>query len=74
MEGTTTRDELPELLILCRSERNMSLADVAKAVRLSVPAIADIERGVSKPRRTTRLRIVNFLRKHGYFPKAEAAA
>ena len=68
------KDDLIKLLIQCRTERNLSLAKVAKAVKISIVAVSNIERGIAKPRRTTRLRIVMFLQRHGYFPKEQEAA
>jgi transcriptional regulator with XRE-family HTH domain len=68
----TYRSDVPDLLLRCRSERNLSLKEVGKAVGLSDRQVANIELGISKPRRTTRMRIEAFLRKHGYFPKPEA--
>jgi transcriptional regulator with XRE-family HTH domain len=70
---TDNQDDLTKLLVECRTERSLTLAQVAKAVKISTVALANIERGLSKPRRTTRLRLVQFLQKHGYFPKLEAA-
>jgi transcriptional regulator with XRE-family HTH domain len=69
----TYRSDVPNLLLRCRSERNLSLEEVGNAVGLSKRQVANIELGISKPRRTTRMRIEIFLRKHGYFPKPEAA-
>lgn len=63
-------DDLPELLFRCRVERKLSLDDVAAAVGLTKKAIANIENRVSRPHRVNRVRIEEFLRKHGYFPKA----
>lgn len=69
-----TDKELIDLLVRCRAERCLSLAKVARAVKLSPRAISKIERGETVvPRRTTRLRIVQFLNKHGYFPRDAAA-
>jgi len=51
------------------------MAKVAKATKLSQKAISKIERGETVvPRRTTRVRLVQFLNKHGYFPKEAEAA
>jgi DNA-binding XRE family transcriptional regulator len=66
--------DIPSLLIQCRTERCLSLEDVARVVRISRQALAQIERGRTKPHRTTELRIVQFLNKHGYFPKTSEAA
>lgn len=69
------KEHLGSLLLRCRAERKLSLEQVAKALRLSQTAVSQIERGVTKnPNRSSRLRIVQFLNKHGYFPKTEAAA
>jgi transcriptional regulator with XRE-family HTH domain len=70
---TAEAEDLINLLVQCRTDRKLSLAQVAKAVRISTVGLSNIERGVSKPRRTTRLRIVNFLQKHGYYVKQAAA-
>lgn len=67
-----TEADLIKLLVECRTERGLSLAQVAKAIKISTVALSNIERGLSKPRRTTRLRLEQFLRKHGYFPKVAA--
>lgn len=65
--------DLIRLLVQCRTERRLTLIDVAKALKMSVGAISNLERGMAKPRRTTRLKLENFLRKHGYFPKMQEA-
>lgn len=65
--------ELIQLLVQCRTERGLTLPDIAKTLRLSVGTLSNIERGVANPRRTTRLKLEQFLRKHGYFLKQEAA-
>lgn len=67
------RNELATLLLRCRTERKMTLEQVAKAVGITKKTVSNIERRLFSPRRTTRLRLVEFLRKHGYFPKSEAA-
>lgn len=72
VDKTYNEDDLVTLLIQCRSERDLSLEDVAKVIRISIKGLSNIERKLSKPRRTTRLRIETFLRKHGYFPKVAA--
>lgn len=74
MSKITADTELAEMLVRCRSERSLSLAQVARAVKLSPRAVSMIERGEHVPRRTTRLKVVAFLEKHGYFPKSEVAA
>jgi DNA-binding XRE family transcriptional regulator len=73
MKHAVTYD-LPQLLIQCRTDRCLSLEDVAKVVKISRQALAQIERGRTRPRLTTERRIVQFLNKHGYFPNTEAAA
>lgn len=65
--------DLATLLVRCRTERDLRLEDVAAATRLTVMTISLVERGKTQPRRTTRLKLEEFLRKHGYFPKQEAA-
>lgn len=66
--------ELSELILKCRIERGLTLLQFAKAVKMSGAGISKIERGLSKPNRTTEARLVAFLRKYGYFPKTEVAA
>jgi transcriptional regulator with XRE-family HTH domain len=73
MRNSPDYAELIQLLIQCRTERGLTQPDVARSLRLSVATISNIENGVAKPRPTTRLKLVQFLRKHGYFPKEEAA-
>lgn len=65
--------DLAELLVRCRSERNLTLEDVAAATSLTAMTLSMFERCMGKPRRTTLLKLEEFLRKHGYFPKQEAA-
>lgn len=67
------RSDLPEVLVRCRTERNLRLDDVSRATGLTVMTLSLIERRKSPGRRTTLLKIEEFLRKHGYFPKLEAA-
>jgi transcriptional regulator with XRE-family HTH domain len=69
---TPKGDDLAELLVRCRAERGMSLEAVAQAVGLTARGISKIERGEVAPRRTTRNRLEEFLRKHNYYPKAAA--
>jgi transcriptional regulator with XRE-family HTH domain len=64
---------LAELLIRCRAEKGFSLETVAAAIGVSHVTIANIETAKKAPRRTTRVLLEDFLRKHGYIPKAEAA-
>jgi transcriptional regulator with XRE-family HTH domain len=64
-------NDLSKLLERCRAERRLSLDEIAKAVGTSRQALSNIERGLSRPRRPLRYRLVEFLRKHGYFPKPE---
>lgn len=61
------RDPLATALVKYRAARGKSLADVARAVRLSPAGLGKIERGLCKPNRTTRRRLVKFLRERGYF-------
>jgi transcriptional regulator with XRE-family HTH domain len=70
--GNTETAELIQLLVQCRTERNLTIPDVAKALNMSTGSISNIERGVGKPRRTTIAKLEQFLRKHGYFPKRAA--
>lgn len=65
--------DLQQLILQCRTERGLSLVEMAKQVRLSPAGLSKIERGKAKPNRTTEARLVAFLRKHGYFAKQEAA-
>jgi transcriptional regulator with XRE-family HTH domain len=66
------KNELGELLVRCRAERHLSLEDVADAVGLSVMTLSNVETGAKSPRRTTRAKLDDFLRKHGYFAKKVA--
>jgi len=66
--------DLAELLVRCRADKNLTLEHVAKATRLSTMTISYIEARTKAPRRTTRFRIEEFLRKHGYLPKEGKAA
>lgn len=68
----TKDEELGELLVRCRAERNLSLEDIAKAVGLSVMTLSNVEAGRKMPRRTTRAKLEAFLHKHGYFVKKVA--
>jgi transcriptional regulator with XRE-family HTH domain len=70
--GNTETQELIQLLVQCRTERNLTIPVVAKALKMSTGAISNIERGIGKPRRTTLAKLAEFLRKHGYFPKRAA--
>jgi len=63
-------DDLPDLIEKFRAERCLSLKRAAKAFGISDASLWAIERRISQPRRTTRLRIEECLRKHGYYPKA----
>jgi transcriptional regulator with XRE-family HTH domain len=71
---TEQTESLGNLLLKCRTARDLSLEDVARALKLSLGAISMIERGKSKPRRTTRAKLEAFLAKYGYLPKGKAAA
>ena len=70
----TYRSTVPDLLLRCRSELNLSLEEVGNEVGLTKKQIANIEMRVSKPRRVNLLRIEDFLRKRGYLPKLRAKA
>lgn len=70
----TKQDELPDLLLRCRSDRRLTLQDVADAIGVSKQAVSSFEARKSRLRRTTKLRLVEFLRKHGYFAKVTEAA
>lgn len=67
-------DDLVRLLVRCRVDRKMTLTHVARAIGMSVGAISQIERSRTKPNRTTRLKLEDFLRRHGYFPKTDQEA
>lgn len=49
-----------------RTERGLSMREVGAAVGVSKATISNIERGIFKPRRTTLLRLVEYLREQGY--------
>lgn len=66
MVGNGKSSALPDALVRCRTNQDLSLHEVGRAVGLSVAALSNIERGLARPRRTTRLRLVAFLEKHGY--------
>lgn len=66
--------DLRQALLVCRTDYQLSLDFVGKHVGLTKAAVANIERGISRPRRTTRLRIVRFLEERGYAVKDEEAA
>jgi hypothetical protein len=70
----TYRHDVPDLLLRCRSELNLSLEDVGNQVGLTKKQISNIEQRISKPRRVNLLRIEDFLRKRGYLPKARVKA
>ncbi|HEV1286514.1 MAG TPA: helix-turn-helix domain-containing protein [Bryobacteraceae bacterium] len=57
---------LPDALIDCRARHFLTLEDVASAVGVSRASISNIERRICQPKRTTRLLLVEFLRKRGY--------
>lgn len=73
MLRTQNKDELPELLLQCRTERNLTLEDVGSSIGVSKQTVSSFETRRTQLRRTNRMRLVHFLRKHGYFPKTEAA-
>jgi transcriptional regulator with XRE-family HTH domain len=66
--------DLADLLIRCRTERSLTLEEVAASTQLTAMTLSMIERRKGHPRRTTMLKLEEFLRKHGYFAKSEAAA
>jgi transcriptional regulator with XRE-family HTH domain len=70
---STPSDELAKMVLECRTEKELSLTKMAKALRMSAAGLSKIERGKVKPNRTTTSRLVAFLNRHGYFPKQEAA-
>lgn len=76
MQRKPQREEmnLSQLILRYRTDSGDSLAAMAEKVQLSAAGLAKIERGKAKPNRTTELRIVEFLQKHGYFVKQEAVA
>jgi transcriptional regulator with XRE-family HTH domain len=59
-------DPLPEMLLRCRVAHDMTLEDAARACGLTLMTLSYVERGIRMPRRDTRLRIENFLAKHGF--------
>lgn len=69
---STPQNEFASLVVKCRTERGLSLAQMAKALRMSAAGLSKIERGKVKPNRTTEARITAFLNRHGYFPKVAA--
>jgi len=72
--NTPTNKDLAELLVRCRAEKGLTIGDVAKSVRISPMTISNIESGKKHMRRTTRVLLEDFLRKHGYLPKREKVA
>jgi transcriptional regulator with XRE-family HTH domain len=66
--------DMAELLVRCRTERNLTLEDVAAASGLTAMTLSMLERRKGRPRRTTLLKLEEFLRKHGYFPKLQEVA
>jgi transcriptional regulator with XRE-family HTH domain len=58
--------DLRGALIDCRATLELSLREVGEAVGLSQAAVSNIERGLAQPRRTTRIRLLAFLRQRGY--------
>jgi transcriptional regulator with XRE-family HTH domain len=70
--GTHKEDDIAQLILSCRTERGLTLEDVAQAIGISAKAVSNIELGKSAPRRTTRAKLDEFLRKHGYFAKKVA--
>lgn len=70
----TPKDELPALLLQCRVDRHLTLEDVGRAIGISKQAVSAFEARKSKLRRVNRARLIEFLRKHDYFPKTSEAA
>ena len=66
MEGTTRVLVLSEALTAYRTASGQSMRELGLAVGLSQATISNLERGVFKPRRTTLLRLVEYLREQGY--------
>jgi transcriptional regulator with XRE-family HTH domain len=66
--------DLADLLVRFRTERNLTLQDVAASTQLTAMTLSMLERRKGHPRRTTLLKLEEFLRKHGYFAKSEVAA
>ena len=69
---STPHDELRRLVLKCRAEQRLSLSAMGVAVGLSAAGISKIERGKTKPNRASEARLIEFLRKRGYLPKAAA--
>lgn len=67
------QSDLASLLLQCRSDLRLSMESVARATKLSKKTLSNIELRLHKPRRTTFVRLKEFLAKHGYFVKEEAA-
>lgn len=60
--------ELGELLVRCRTDRNLKLIDVQKATGLSTGWLSELETGKKQTAyRISLLRLEKFLREHGYF-------
>ena len=66
--------DLADLLVRFRTERNLTLEDVAASSQINAMTLSLLERRKGNPRRTTLLKLDDFLRKHGYFAKPEVAA
>ncbi len=62
----TVEQSLAELLVRCRAEKGLSLEDVGEAIGVSAKSVSNIERAIHALRRTTRLRLEEFLRQRGY--------
>lgn len=67
-------NSLVNVLIACRAEKRLSLEDVAKQIGITRASLCNIERGLSRPRRTTRYLLAIVLRKYGYVVPEEEAA
>jgi transcriptional regulator with XRE-family HTH domain len=68
-----TKLDLREALLVCRTDHQLTLDFIGQRIGITKAAVAAIERGISRPRRTTRLRLVRFLAERGYAVKEEAA-
>lgn len=70
MARQSRHDDLPLLLLRLRAARGFSLRRVARETKLDPTGLSRIERGITSPRRTTRIRLEQFLRKYGAFRRA----
>jgi hypothetical protein len=65
-------DNLADLLIRCRTEKNLTLENVAASTKLSAMTLSLLERQKGQTRRTTVLKVEEFLRKQGYLDRRAA--